>query len=304
MKKWKDFSVFRSVPNTFPETFGRMIYYLRRSRKAYATHSLYFEKKVRQLLYTSLTTEVHLLQGACFRRKNASYLSVEYIREGALFVRQRDEAFRLDPGDLFLMQPDLEGEFVVPEPGYCKKESFSIFGTLLPALLEQSGLGKINVISGINPAPIHRIFQHLGTLEGMQTPAALQENSQLTFELLYYLSSPVYLTFTPKKLLDLRAYMENTLEKEHSVQDLARRYGCTPYHLTRLFRHYFHQTPYRMLIEFRMKAAAEILRREQELSIKEMSERVGYRNALNFSTEFKKYFGMSPREYQKYLDPI
>lgn len=59
-----------------------------------------------------------------------------------------------------------------------------------------------------------------------------------------------------------------------------------------------------MLIEFRMKAAAEILRREQEISIKEVTAMVGYQNALNFSTEFRKYFGMSPREYQKYIDPI
>ena len=304
MKKLRDLSIFRSVPDICPESFGTMNYYLRRSRKEYAIRSLYFEKKVRQLLYTSLTTEVHLLAGACFRRKNAPYLSVEHILEGALFVRQRGEAFRLDPGDLFLMQPNLEGEFVVAEPGFCKKESFSIFGALLPAFLEQSGLGNINVISGINPSPIHRIFQHLGTLEGVQTPGTLQENSQLTFELLYYLSSPVHANFAPKKLLELRTHLENTLEQEHSVQELARAYGCTPYHLTRLFRRYFHLTPYRMLIEFRMKAAAEILRREQELSVKEVTERVGYRNSLNFSTEFKKYFGMSPREYQKYLEPI
>ena len=58
MKKLKDLSVFRSIPDICPESFGTMNYYLRRSRKEYAIRSLYFEKKVRQLLYTSLITEV------------------------------------------------------------------------------------------------------------------------------------------------------------------------------------------------------------------------------------------------------
>lgn len=303
MKKLKDTSIFDTIPDTFQKSFGTMSYYLRRSRKEFTTRSLFFEKTEKHLLYTSLTTEVHLLPGACFRRKNASYLSLEYVREGTLFVRQRGEAYRLDAGELFLMQPDLEGEFIV-ESSFCKKESFSIFGTLLPSLLRKSGLDKLNVISGINHYPVHRIFQHLNTLEGHDSPDSLQENAQLTFELLYYLSSPVQADPAPKNLLNLKSYLENSLEKEHTVQEMAQIYGCTPYHLTRLFRHYFHATPYRMLIEFRMKAAAEILRREQRLSIKELTERVGYRNALNFSTEFKKHFGTSPREYQKYIHSI
>lgn len=304
MKRLRDLSVFQPIPEILSESFGTMSYYLRRSRKEYCVRSLYFEKREKQLLYTSLITEVHLLAGACFRRRNAPYLSVECVRDGTLYVRQRNEAYRLEPGEIFLMQPDLDGEFLVGESGFCKKESFSIFGTLLPGFLQKSGLDQENVIGGINSSPVHRIFQHLGTLEGIQTPAALQENSQLTFELLYYLSSPGHADFVPKKLLDLKTYMADTLEQEHSIQELASLYGCSPYHLTRLFQRFFHQTPYRMLIEFRMKAAAEILRREQEISIKEVTGMVGYQNALNFSTEFRKYFGMSPREYQKYIDPI
>jgi transcriptional regulator, araC family len=53
-----------------------------------------------------------------------------------------------------------------------------------------------------------------------------------------------------------------------------------------------------------MRAAAKLLRREPELPIKALIERIGYRDALNFSTEFKKHFGVSPREYRRYLHNI
>ena len=35
------------------------------------------------------------------------------------------------------------------------------------------------------------------------------------------------------------------------------------------------------------------------LSVKEIAARVGYDNPLNFSTEFKKFFGSSPRNFHR-----
>jgi transcriptional regulator, araC family len=304
VKKLKGTEVFDGIPHAFPETFEGMRFYLQRSRRSFATHSLFYENSGKHLLYTSLTTEVHLLPHACFRRINTPFLSVEYVREGTLFVRQRGEAYSLEAGELFLMQPGMEGEFLVGASSFCKKESFSIFGSLLPALLEKSGLAKLNVIFGINHSPVHRIFGHLNALEGCDSPEALLENTRLTFELLTYLAAPMQAEQAPRTLLELKSHLEESLDKEHTVQEMAQLYGCTPTHLTRLFRRHFHTTPYRLLIECRMRAAAKLLRREPELPIKALIERIGYRDALNFSTEFKKHFGVSPREYRRYLHNI
>ena len=38
---------------------------------------------------------------------------------------------------------------------------------------------------------------------------------------------------------------------------------------------------------------------EPELSIKDIADRVGYRNQLYFSSEFRRFSGMSPREFRK-----
>lgn len=104
-------------------------------------------------------------------------------------------------------------------------------------------------------------------------------------------------------MLELRSHLEEHLEREYTVRELAQMYGCTPAHLIRLFRHYFHTTPYQLLIRYRLKKAAELLRREPDLAIKVLIEKIGYHDALNFSTEFKKHFGVSPREYRRYMQP-
>lgn len=52
------------------------------------------------------------------------------------------------------------------------------------------------------------------------------------------------------------------------------------------------------LIEVKMKKAAELLQ-DVRLKTYDVSERVGYTNAKNFTRAFKYYFGMTPREYRQ-----
>ena len=46
-----------------------------------------------------------------------------------------------------------------------------------------------------------------------------------------------------------------------------------------------------------MDQAAKLLD-AHTFSVKEVAARVGYENPLNFSTEFRKWFGISPRSYR------
>ena len=53
------------------------------------------------------------------------------------------------------------------------------------------------------------------------------------------------------------------------------------------------------LIEMRMEQAAKLLCVLPLLSIKEIADRTGYSNSMNFSTAFRRWYGMSPRQYRK-----
>ena len=57
-------------------------------------------------------------------------------------------------------------------------------------------------------------------------------------------------------------------------------------------------SPMRFVNRLRMRHAAALLR-ETHKSVSEISRQVGYEDAFNFSTSFKRHYGQSPREFRK-----
>jgi AraC-like DNA-binding protein len=56
------------------------------------------------------------------------------------------------------------------------------------------------------------------------------------------------------------------------------------------------QTPHDFIRNIRLKQAAHLLS-SQNMNITEVMYACGFNNAASFSTIFKKFYGMSPREY-------
>ena len=65
-------------------------------------------------------------------------------------------------------------------------------------------------------------------------------------------------------------------------------------YLCRLFQHYDHQSPYRLLTRLKMSHAAERLQSPGTL-VKQIAEETGFANPFHFSKVFKSVFGVSPR---------
>lgn len=92
-------------------------------------------------------------------------------------------------------------------------------------------------------------------------------------------------------------YIENHLSEELSVRQLANMAYVSPDHLTRSFKKRFQQTVSDYILKKRMTLAGELLR-DRKLTITMVSDCVGFGNYSYFTEQFKKYYGMTPREYQ------
>ena len=82
------------------------------------------------------------------------------------------------------------------------------------------------------------------------------------------------------------------------TQRLAEENGMEIHMLMRLFRKHLGVSP----LEYRNRLRIEEAKRHlahSTLSMKEIAERLGYRNALYFSTAFRKRTGVSPSLYRK-----
>lgn len=70
--------------------------------------------------------------------------------------------------------------------------------------------------------------------------------------------------------------------------------------LIRLFHKFFNQSPMEYITAMRMEQAKNLLE-STFLSIKEISLQTGFNSPLYFSTVFRKYTGINPREFRDQL---
>jgi AraC-like DNA-binding protein len=88
-------------------------------------------------------------------------------------------------------------------------------------------------------------------------------------------------------------------DAKYSVKALAKSCGITVRVLERFFLAGFGCTPRQLLKRQRMQRAAELLRNGS--NVNETADRLGYHDRSHFSRDFKKYYGVAPKEYASRL---
>jgi len=92
-------------------------------------------------------------------------------------------------------------------------------------------------------------------------------------------------------------YIEQNLEKELRLAELAALVCMSPYHFARLFKGSTGVPPHRFVLRRRV-AHARALLAAPELSIAQIAGRVGFRRPSHFTTVFRRVSGLTPRDYR------
>ena len=89
---------------------------------------------------------------------------------------------------------------------------------------------------------------------------------------------------------------KNLSNSDLSVDKIADEVGISRVHLHRKMKELTGQTPHDFIRNIRLKQAAHLLT-SQSMNITEVMYACGFNNSASFSTIFKKFYGMSPRDY-------
>lgn len=95
-------------------------------------------------------------------------------------------------------------------------------------------------------------------------------------------------------------YMKRHYMEDLSLDLIAGMANISPFYLSRLFKQELNRNFLEILTDIRIQKAIELLA-DCTLSVKEISERVGYLNTTYFYKIFKKYVGINIREAKEYL---
>jgi len=96
-----------------------------------------------------------------------------------------------------------------------------------------------------------------------------------------------------KILKDSMKILLDDIEKRITINDLCKEIGTNPSTISKIFNDYLNQSPFAWLKKERLELSAKSLIKT-DYKIYKVAYEVGYSDPNNFSTAFKKYFGVSP----------
>ena len=95
----------------------------------------------------------------------------------------------------------------------------------------------------------------------------------------------------------MRTYIDKKLRQNLSTSDVAKHFHVSPIYASRIFKSAYEQTINQYIISSTMEMAEQWLN-NSNCSIREIAETLGFCNEKYFSTQFKKIYGISPKQYQ------
>lgn len=100
------------------------------------------------------------------------------------------------------------------------------------------------------------------------------------------------------KLRQVTKYINDNLEKDLTLANLADFVQMSPYHFARLFKQSTGLAPHQYVIQYRVERAKQLLLRG-ELSVCEIADAVGFYDQSHLHHHFKRLVGVTPRMFYK-----
>ncbi len=236
----------------------------------------------------------------CWWRERHHYhsLALELMLEGELQYEQNGQKSLVKKGDLYFSHPGNTIKIHSTAREYAHQLQLVISGNQVSILLENLELRQTFLFSNGNNKKIEEYFTRIGDLL-LSKSSAVHACSQ-TFELLAWLAKEkiaLEQSRLPPVLTKAVRIMGNELSRGHSITAIAEMSGTSKATLSRLFQKYCQCSPQVYYTTLKMEYASNLLKLNR-YSCKEIAEQLGFRNALYFSTVFKRYSGLSPRQFQ------
>lgn len=92
--------------------------------------------------------------------------------------------------------------------------------------------------------------------------------------------------------------MQNSAFPSYTVNDLCSKLNYSRMQLNRLFKKYLNTTPHAYLVDYKLDYAKNLLL-NTTLKVIDIATATGYATLSQFNLNFKKKFGIPPREYRK-----
>jgi two-component system response regulator YesN len=134
-------------------------------------------------------------------------------------------------------------------------------------------------------------------IELIKNACTLETAMEREYEFLIHLSSSVGGTSSDNVIKRMLTYMEKNYSADLKLESIARMFNYNSAYLGKIFKKGTGESFNNVLDSIRIKNAKRLLT-ESDLKVYQVSEQVGYSNIDYFYSKFKKYVGLSPKEFK------
>lgn len=224
----------------------------------------------------------------------SSFTRIYMITSGDGYLRYRDKEIRMVPGGIYIIPAGLTMSYGCI--GHLEKVYFHIFQPL------SNNLDIFNVTDEIFEFHDQKIIDVI--LENIDGDTALKV-TRIKMCLLdlfcrcFEKTDGIPLLKYSEYVSEIISYVEKNLSVNLTVERIAESLFTSP---AKLRKKFLEETGISIgkYIDERIMFMAELEVRAQKLSIKEISDKLGFCDQFYFSRSFSKKYGMSPMRYRKY----
>ncbi|MBX3736901.1 MAG: AraC family transcriptional regulator [Candidatus Didemnitutus sp.] len=233
-------------------------------------------------------------------RADFPFLSLELVAAGRGEVRLAGARHEIGPGSVFVYGPGVPHEIRTSADAPLGKYFVNFVGDQARALLRARQLSPGGVVMLGSPADVRVAFDALIRLGG-RLDAHTARAAALQLELLIIAIGRAAQPATPAERLAratferCRAHLDTNFLRCRTIEDAAAVCHVNASYLSRLFRRFQGDTPYRYLQRRQMQWAAERLHASDRL-VQEVADELGI-DPFQFSRVFKRVHGVSPSAF-------
>ncbi len=271
------------------------------------------EKEIRTVNFDAeLKVEAYHFQGVMQKFPNHfhEYYVIGFIERGQRYLSCKNKEYTIEPGDLLLFNPrdnhtceQIDGKALDYR---CINIQLEIMSK---AVLEIAGKEYL-------PYFTQQVVFHselVPLLKELHLIIMQEEKDFRKEEIFFFLLEQLIEEYTeqespqPNCVQSMEAkaiceYLEKNYTKNITLDDLSNLTGLSKYYLLRSFTKQKGITPYSYLETIRIDQAKKLL--EQGVSPVDVALQTGFADQSHFSTFFKKFIGLTPRQYMNIFKDI
>ena len=235
-------------------------------------------------------------------RNDLEFYCLEYVAAGSGSLTLHGIESKLTPGSVFAYEPFAPITIQTSEEDPLVKYFISFVGHEADSIIRSKTLGPHGVAHLHDAQPVQEAYEQLletGRKGGSLAPrscALLLELLSVRLEENAHVAMSVQ-SRARESFARCRTELQKHFRTIQSISRLAELSDLDPAYLTRLFYRFAGESPYDLLIRFKMNEAAAHLTGGRH-TIKEIAAQVGYTDPYHFSRVFKKHYGITPSAFR------